>query len=275
MREEEGMHSASVLVSTLGLLLLWLGRASAAAEEPSRPPKYFLLPIEFDFDRGAGNGDAMISRLLPVNSIPVSDKWRLMNIAIVTLANAPGGVPGRPGNPDPVPGDTVFGLSDFADAILITPNKARGALWGVGALLGFPTATDGALGSGKWSAGPAVRIAHQSGPWRFALLAGTRWSFAGDEGRADISQLMMRGLVRRRLPNNWFFVYSPIITANWNASSGQKWLVPLGGGIGKRFPFKTTSVNVSFQAYVNAVKPDGAPDTVFRIAFVVPFVFRE
>ena len=248
-----------------------LGNSSAAAEEPQNPPKYFLLPIESDFDSGASNGDAMITRLLPVNSIPLRAKWRLMNIAIFTVANAPGGVPGRPGNPDPAPGDTVFGLSDFADAILITPNKAEGVLWGVGAMLGFPTATDGALGSGKWSAGPAGRVAYQSGPWRFALLAGTRWSFAGDESRADISQLMMRGLVRRSLPNNWFLLYSPIITANWKARSGQRWLLPLGGGIGKRFPFKATSVNISFQAYVNAVKPDGAPDSVFRIALTIPF----
>lgn len=82
---------------------------------------------------------------------------------------------------------------------------------------------------------------------------------------------MMRGLVRRGFRNNWFFVYSPIITANWDASSGQKWLVPLGGGIGKSFEFNTTSINISFQAYVNAIKPAGAPDSVFRIAFVIPF----
>jgi hypothetical protein len=87
---------------------------------------------------------------------------------------------------------------------------------------------------------------------------------------------MARGLVRYRLGKGWFFIYAPIITANWNASSGQRWLVPLGGGIGKSFKFKPfkfkpTPVNISLQAYGNALKPDGAPDSVFRIAFGIPF----
>ena len=237
----------------------------------SEAGKVFLVPIEFDFDSGAANGDAVIVRLLPVNSLLVKDTWRLVNVALITLADAPGGVPGFPGNPQPIPGEKVFGLADFTDAIFYTPTKSKGLMWGVGGMFGFPTATNDVLGSGKWSAGPAMRLGYQSGPWRLGLLAGNRWSFAGDSDRAEVNQLMARGLVRCRLGKGWFFIYAPIITANWNASSGQRWLVPLGGGIGKSFKFRPTSLNISLQAYGNALKPDGAPDSVFRIAFGIPF----
>ena len=245
--------------------------ADPSTEKPSEAAKVFLLPIEFDFDSGAANGNALIARFLPVNSLLVRDTWKLVNVALISLADAPGGIPGSPGNPEPIPGEQVFGLADFTDAIFYTPNRSKGLMWGVGAMFGIPTATNDVLGSGKWSAGPAVRLAYESGPLHLGLLAGNRWSFAGDSDRAEVNQLMARGLVRCRLGKGWFFIYAPIITANWNASSGQRWLVPLGGGIGKSFKFRPTSLNISLQAYGNALKPDGAPDSVFRIAFGIPF----
>lgn len=234
------------------------------------PKERFALPIELDFDSGAANGDAIISRLIPVNSFALNKDWRLVNVALAVIADAPGGVPGSPGNPEPIPGPNVFGLGDLTDAVLLSKTQSNGLSWGVGVVFGLPVATDDSLGSGKWSAGPAIRLGYQSGPWRFGMLAGNLKSFAGDADRADVNQLLVRGLVRRELGNNWFFVYSPIITANWNASSDQRWLVPLGGGFGKSFKVRSTPVNLSVQAYSNVTKPDGAPDSVFRLAFVLP-----
>ena len=194
-----------------------------------------------------------------------------MNIAMVTIADAPGGVPGRPGNPESVPGPNVFGLGDLTDAVLFTPAQPKGLGWGLGVGLGIPIATSDELGSGKWSAGPALRLAHHPGQWILSMLATNRWSFAGDSSRADTNQLLVRLLVRRRLGERWFFLYSPIITANWKASSDQRWLVPLGGGFGRSFKSGGTSVNVSLQAYGNVIKPDGAPDSLVRLEIVFPF----
>ena len=188
----------------------------------------WVLPVETDFDFGAQNGDAIIFRALPLNSLIVGKNWKLINLAMITIADAPGGRPGSPGNPEPVPGPKVFGLGDFTDAVIYTRTTKQGLVWGAGAAFGIPTATDDRLGSGKWLAGPAVRLAYQGEFWRLGVLATTRWSFAGDSDRAEVSQLMMRGLARRPLGANWFFIYEPIISANWNAASGQKWLVRRG-----------------------------------------------
>ncbi|MGB5408678.1 MAG: neuromedin U, partial [Thiogranum sp.] len=97
------------------------------------------------------------------------------------------------------------------------------------------------------------------------------WSFAGDSDRADVNQLLLRGLIRRELRNRWFFISAPIITANWNAASGQKWRVPLGGGFGRALSRDRAPVNVSLQLYWNVIRPDGAPDWLARVGVTFPF----
>ena len=257
----------------LAIVALALWAAAATAQEAANG--VWLLPFEIDFDSGAANGDAIIGRFVPVNSLLIRDEWQLVNVALVTVADAPGGRPGEPGNPDPVAGPSVFGLGDLTDAVLYTRKTPGGLMWGVGVAVGIPTATDEVLGSGKWQAGPAVRLAHQIGAWRFGLLATDRWSFAGDAERADVHQLLARGLIRHALGPRWFFVSAPIMTANWNAVSGQRWLVPLGGGIGRSFEFDPARMNVSLQAYANVIKPDGAPEWVVRIGFTFPLRLFE
>jgi hypothetical protein len=261
----------AVAIFVLGVVALW----SPAAASDLTDARVFVLPFEIDADFGAANGDAILGRFLPVNTIVITDRWKLVNVALVTVADAPGGRPGEPGNPNPIPSPRVFGLADFTDALVISPNKRNKLRWGVGFAIGVPTATDPALGSGKWQAGPAFRLSYLTGPWRFALLATNRWSFAGDSNRADTNQLLARGLVRRQLGERWFFISAPIITANWNAPSGQTWLVPLGGGFGRSFPTRSASVNLSLQAYANVIEPDGAPDWVIRLGMTFPLKLPE
>ncbi len=270
MRIKAAVGTFAFLVQ-LGTMALW-SESCLSANGPSQgnSEELFVLPIEMDFDSGAANGDAIITRLLPVNSIPLKNNWRLVNIAMIVIADAPGGVPGRPGNPDSVSGPNVFGLGDFTDALLFSRTQANGLTWGLGAIMSLPIASDETLGSGKWSAGPAIRLAYNSGPWHFGLLAGNLSSFAGDADRTDINQLLVRGLIRRKLNDGWFLKYSPIITANWKAESDQRWLVPLGGGVGKSFKLFSTPASLSLEAYSNVIKPDGAPDNVFRIALTLP-----
>lgn len=234
----------------------------------SRPSTFFAFPFELDADSGASNGDATIFRMMPLYSFPLSTQWKLVNLNLVTIADTPGGIPGQPGNPDPVTGGRVLGMGDLIHASFATPIKSGNLIWGLGAMISVPTATDQRLGSGKWSGGPSARIAYQSGQWNLGAFGGQLWSFAGDDQRKDISQLMVRALIRRQLPNKWFFVSSPIITANWNAASDQRWLVPLGGGIGKRFSIGKYPWAASMQGYYNVIKPDGAPNWSVRLAMI-------
>lgn len=205
----------------------------APAISQDQSDRVWVLPLEVDSDFGADNGNAIMARAIPVNSLLVREDWKLINLAMITIADAPGGRPGAPGNPDSVAGPKTFGLGDLTEAVLFTWNTKGKLMLGAGAAFNLPIATDETLGSGKWQAGPAIRVAYQALNWRFGLLATNRWSFAGDSDRADVNQLLLRTVIRRELRNRWFFISDPIITANWNAASGQKWLVPLGGGFGR------------------------------------------
>jgi hypothetical protein len=162
-------------------------------------------------------------------------------------------------------------LGDLTNAVFFTPpTRSQMFVWGFGPIFGFPTATDENLGSGRWSSGPAFRIAYRPGPWNLGAVVGNLTSFAGDADRGDVNQLLVRGLVRRQLGGGWYFTYNPIITANWNQSSGQRWLIPIGGGIGKSFEIGARQFAISVHGYYHAVKPDGAPKGLFRIALVLP-----
>jgi hypothetical protein len=252
--------------------------ASLAQEtEPasqSEPSRFFALPLEIDTDSGAANGDATILRIAPLYGLGSIGALKVVHIDLVTIADAPGGVPGRPGNPNPEPGERVFGISDLVHASFFTLKTSGKASWGFGGMLSIPIASDDKLGSGKWSLGPSFRFTYKSGKWNLGAFGGQIWSFAGDDERNDVSQLIVRGAVRRQMSNSWYFVSSPIITANWNAT-GQKWLVPLGGGFGKVFRVKSNPWALSLQGYYNVVKPDGAPNWSARLSLIAPIPFRR
>jgi hypothetical protein len=231
----------------------------------------FTLPMEVDFDGGADNGDATFLKLQPLFQVPLTEEWSLLSLNILMLADAPGGIPGSPGNPSPSPGAKTFGLGDFTTSFLLAPNRSGRFLWAAGFMATLPFATDSTLGSKMWSAGPAVRAVYREGPWNLAIFGGNQWSYAGESDRSDINQLMLRASIRRNLANNWYLVSAPVITANWKANkSSDTWMLPLGGGIGKVLGSDSLNWALSMQAYANVIKPDGAPDWVIRFGVAAP-----
>ena len=239
---------------------------------PVGAKQFFALPLELDLDRGAANGDATIFRIAPLYTFPVFDRWKLVHLGVLTLADAPGGTPAFPGDPD-APGNEA-GISDFLHASFFTPEASGNFIWGVGINISIPTATDDSLGSGKWAVGPALRLAYRNASWNVGAIAAQRWSFAGSSNRGDVNQLLIRGAIRRRINDDWYFVSAPIITANWGLD-GEKWLVPVGGGVGRRFSVGGYPWAWSVQGYYNVIRPDAAPDWVFRLGLVAAFPFGQ
>lgn len=231
---------------------------------------FFALPLELDLDSGAANGNAAILRIMPLYSFSLGENWKLVNLTIVTLADAPG-TPAFPGEPG---AEKVTGASDLLHASFFTPKNNDKVIWGLGPAFSLPTATDEALGSEKWTAGPAFRFAYRTDNWNFGFVAVQRWSFAGTGNRNDVNQLLLRGSIRRQLRNNWYFVSAPLISANWDRP-GQDWLIPAGGGIGRRFTFNKHPWAWSVQGYYNVVKADPDPDWIVRFAIVAAIPFGE
>lgn len=234
-------------------------------------PRAFALPVELDVDRGGANGDAAIMRIQPLYTFPVGEKWKLVHLTMITLADAPSGTPVFPGDPG---FDNNTGLSDLLHATFFTPVSDSNLIWGLGASISLPTATANGLGSDKWAGGPAVRITYRNGPWTIGGIATQRWSFAGSDNKPDVNQLLIRGAIRRQLNDDWYIVSAPLIVANWD-SRDEQWLVPVGGGVGRLFTLGALPWAFSIQAYYNAIRADTAPDLVFRIGVVSAVQFGK
>ncbi|RZL91892.1 MAG: hypothetical protein EOP82_11680 [Variovorax sp.] len=84
---------------------------------------------------------------------------------------------------------------------------------------------------------------------------------------------LIQYFVNYNLPGGLYFTTSPINTVNWKAQGGQKWTVPLGGGVGKIFHFGKLPVNMSLSAYYNVVRPDNAAN--WQVRFQAQFMFPK
>ena len=62
-------------------------------------------------------------------------------------------------------------------------------------------------------------------------------------------------------------------TANWDAVQGQRWTVPVGGGISRTLIFDKQPMTLGFQYYYNAKRPDNANATTLR--FVLALIYPQ
>jgi hypothetical protein len=172
----------------------------------------------------------------------------------------------------PTPAGTQNGIGDLNPSFFFVPKGKGPWTLGFGPTLVLPTASATSLGGGKWSAGPAAVAVYSKGPWVAGALLNNVWSFAGDSDRGAVSAFLMQPFINYNLPNGWYLVTSPIVTANWRAASGNQWILPVGGGVGRVFRVGSQPINASLQAYANVVKPDNLGDVTIRaqIQFLFP-----
>jgi hypothetical protein len=168
-------------------------------------------------------------------------------------------------------GSYSSGLSDTTFTAFYVPPSSGNLTWGPGVALDIPTGGE-KRGSQKWSIGPSVVVLAQPGPWTLGILANSVFSFAGNSERHSVSKGLLQYFIVRQLGNGLYVNSAPIITANWKAPEGQKWIVPFGAGIGKLFRVGKLPINAQVGAYYNIIKPDAGPKWQFRIQvqFILP-----
>ncbi|MEJ2721118.1 MAG: neuromedin U, partial [bacterium] len=156
-----------------------------------------------------------------------------------------------------------WGLSDILFTTFYTP-PSEGLVWGVGAAFEIPTGGS-KRGSQKWNIGPSAVVLYQPGNWTVGALANNLWSFAGKSEREDVNKGLINVFLAYQLGDGWYLNSAPIITVDWKADSGQKWIVPLGAGGGKVTMVGKLPINAQVGAYANVVKPDFGPDWQLRV----------
>ena len=167
----------------------------------------------------------------------------------------------------------VDGLSNGYTTFFLSPEHGRDFYWGVGPVLYYPTATNSALGVNKWGSGPsAAFLFKDTSPFVFGMVANNIWSFGGPPGSSDrTNQLLLNPFMSYHFGDGWAIGSSPNITANWIAK-GEKWTVPVGGGLSKTFRLGEQPLKLALDAYYNAIRPNAGNDT-WLLQATLTFIF--
>jgi hypothetical protein len=229
------------------------------------------VPIQENWNFGIQPGDRVqnVLNIQPVVPIDFSTNWNLIVRWITPVIYQPVAVPQTFG---PQAETGYYGLGDMQPAFLFAPKVSK-IIWGVGPQLLLPTATKtGILGQGKFALGPSAVVLVQPGKWTLGFLANNVWSVAGNSNQPDVNQFLLQYFVNYSLAKGWILTWQPTLTANWNAPDSYRWVVPLGGGIGRIMRLGAQPVNVGLQFYGNGVHPPGGSSWSMRmqIAFLFP-----
>ncbi len=249
---------------------------AAAAQNPIASTMRFPLESSILFDSGEDKATGYVGNFQPVLPASISENWNLISRPIIPIMFTPGFVPGvasNAGAPEEQAGfDDTFGIGDINYTAFLSPKNSKGLIWGVGPSISAPTATDDVLGSGKWSLGPSAVGLVIEKPWVGGVLVRQLWSVGGDSDREDVNQTLLQPFVNYNMADGWYLASSPVVLANWSARSGERWTVPLGGGVGKILKLGGKQpANLSLHAYYNVEKPTDAAQWQLQFTFMLMF----
>ncbi len=244
-------------------------QAAALAKANQNPvANMIMVPIEFWHHEGT-NGDGFTAIAKPV--IPASvGGMNLINRFIVPYASI-SGIMQLPDTEFGSPAIEEKGMGDITYQGFLSPANPGSIIWGAGMALQMPTASNDALGSNLWSAGPSFLALKMQGKLVLGVLAMNIWDFAGS-GDGSINKMTLQPIFSYQLGGGWYLTSTPTITATWDADSDEKWNVPLGGGFGRLQRFGKLPVDLKLAYYNYVSKPTFGPDwsVLFGVKFLIP-----
>lgn len=226
------------------------------------------VPLQYNYNMGYGpnhDTDGVIFNVQPVIPFKLGDNWNLITRTIIPVVDLPVNAAGDKDN----------GIGDISLSLFASPSKKSGKwIWGAGIISTFDTASHDTLGTGKTLLGPAFIALSFDGPWVYGALLNNQWDVGGDGDRDDVNTMLFNPFLNYNIPNakGWYLSFSPNITANWESDSDRnKWVVPLGGGVGKVFKIGTQACNAKLSYYNNIQTPVGGADDSLQLQFAFLF----
>ncbi len=198
----------------------------------------------------------------PVYPVNLNEDWNVITRTIIPIVSQPGLTPAQ---------DRTSGIGNSTFVPYFTPRKPGGVLWGVAPVLMFP-ATKASVGSEAWGLGASGILLAMPGKWVLGGTVTNVWSV--NASTADKVNLFTgQYFINYNMADGWYLTSAPIITANWEATSGNKWTVPFGGGVGRVFRIGTQAMNTNLGAYYNVERPTFGPD--WQVRFQLTFLFPK
>ncbi len=139
------------------------------------------VPIQNNWDFGIGSANAMryTANIQPVIPFSLNHDWNVITRMIMPIIYAESPVKG---------GRDKSGLGDILQSFFFSPKApVHGWILGAGPALQYPSATDNALGSEKWSAGPTAVALRQQDGWTYGALLNHLWSYTGTSHRRNVN----------------------------------------------------------------------------------------
>jgi len=252
--------SAALVVAQEGNAAPRIDPTALAKQSQNPVADLVSIPFQLNFNSGGGLGDGTLFNLniQPVIPVKVTPRWNVIARTIVPYLSSPTAT-----------GDQQGGLGDIQLQAFLSPSNPGKVVWGIGPQFSIPTATNPLFRTGSWAVGPTAVALVMPGHFVIGALANQVWTFADAGGDPDINQLLVQPFINYNFGHGWALSTAPIITANWNAESGQQWTVPLGGGITKVTKLGGRLMNVGAQYFYNVVRPDAAPGSQFRLIVIL------
>ena len=229
------------------------------------------VPLQNNWDFGLGQDNAMkyTCNIQPVVPISISDDWNLIVRTILPVIYL------DPLSKNPMAPASLreshAGLGDTTQSFFFSPkNPVGGWILGAGPVGYYPTATDEALGSGKWGAGPTIVALRQEHGFTYGILANQIWSFAGQQDRAEVNATYLQPFVSYTTKTYTTFSINTETTYNWQAEEAT---VPMNFAVQQlvKIGKQPIAFQLGYRYYVE--KPDGGPDWGLR--FTVTFLFPK
>jgi hypothetical protein len=237
-----------------------------ALAKASQNPVSTMISLPFEMNNTWNNGVddvyVNVTNVKPVVPMGIGKNWNLINRAIVPLIYQDSGVEGRQTLGEAIFGQTSsgfstteftssnqelgsqFGLGDITYQGFFSPKKTGKLIWGIGPQLNIPTGTS-RFTADQWSLGPAAVVLAMPGHWVYGALVSNVWNIgSGYNDAQDVNEMILQPFINYNMKDGWYVSTAPVMTANWEADSGDQWTVPLGGGVGRVFKIGKQHVNV-------------------------------
>jgi hypothetical protein len=221
------------------------------------------LPIQNNWDFGIGSADAMryTANIQPVIPIALSEDWNVITRTILPVIYAEGTTPGA---------GSTSGLGDITQSFFFSPKKlVDGWVLGGGPALLYPSATDSALGSGKWGAGPTIVALKQEHGFTYGILANHIWSYAG-WGDQNVNATFLQPFFGYSTKTYTTLMVNTESTYNWQA---KQWTVPVNIMLNQMLKIGKQPLSLQLGYRYYAEGPSGGPE--WGIRFAVTFLFPK
>lgn len=228
------------------------------------------LPLQnnTNFKAGPSERTQNILNLQPVWPLSINEDWNVITRTILPVVYVTEGKYYGDGVvPSEIETDRIFGLGDTTFTAFFSPKDSGNITWGIGPVALIPTSTDDFTGAGDWGGGISAVVLGMPGNWVVGSLFSNIWTPKEDNGNRAVNLFTWQYFINYNIPDSGglYLTSAPIINANWEKKSDNRWIVPFGGGVGKIFKIGKQPVNGQVAAYYNVEKPKFGADWQLRL----------